>query len=420
MRIGIVTTWFERGAAHVSRQYASLLKERHGIFIYARGGEQQARNKGDWDHHNVTWGDRHWAKSKNKDLKNKNLEDFKRWVEDNKLDVVFFNEEHIWSAVLLCNEMGVKTGAYVDYYTKETVPLFGVYDFLICNTKRHYSVFKWHPQSYFIPWGTDVALFKPNSYGLAESGVLSFFHSAGMNPQRKGTDKVIRAFNVLSSRYEKVRLIIHTQVPINSFFPELETVMGRLKSGGTLLCVEETIQSPGLYYRGDVYVYPTTLEGIGLTVAEALASGLPVVVSDNGPMNEFVDQANGRLVKIKRFYQRYFDHYYWPLCEVDEHHLLQSMEYYIKNVDRIREFKRNARKSAEKRMDWRKNLNVVLDAFEKSIIIKDKTAASKKARRLEWIKNHSTVLLLYKIKTLKLDSLIVFCDLIKKSLKKTA
>jgi len=53
-----------------------------------------------------------------------------------------------------------------------------------------------------------------------------------------------------------------------------------------------------LYYLGDVYVYPTTLDGLGLTVYEALASGLPVIATDVAPMNEIITEDNGKLVKV--------------------------------------------------------------------------------------------------------------------------
>ena len=56
MRIGIVTTWFERGAAYVSRQYRKQLERQHEVFIYARGGERQAIQDPKWDDKNVTWG----------------------------------------------------------------------------------------------------------------------------------------------------------------------------------------------------------------------------------------------------------------------------------------------------------------------------------------------------------------------------
>ena len=61
---------------------------------------------------------------------------------------------------------------------------------------------------------------------------------------------------------------------------------------------EKTLPAPGLYHLGDVYVYPSRLDGVGLTVGEALACGLPVITTENGPMDEFVEDGfNGRLGK---------------------------------------------------------------------------------------------------------------------------
>ncbi len=38
MNIGFVSTWFERGAAYVTKQYIDAVKERNYVFVYARGG----------------------------------------------------------------------------------------------------------------------------------------------------------------------------------------------------------------------------------------------------------------------------------------------------------------------------------------------------------------------------------------------
>jgi len=59
LRIGIVTTWFERGAAYVSKQYEKLLKDKHKVFIYDRGGEKYAVGDRIWDRENVHWGKRY-------------------------------------------------------------------------------------------------------------------------------------------------------------------------------------------------------------------------------------------------------------------------------------------------------------------------------------------------------------------------
>lgn len=57
MNIGIVTTWFERGAAYVSRQFEQVLeKDGHNVFILARGGEKYAKGDPKWDLDNVHWG----------------------------------------------------------------------------------------------------------------------------------------------------------------------------------------------------------------------------------------------------------------------------------------------------------------------------------------------------------------------------
>lgn len=111
---------------------------------------------------------------------------------------------------------------------------------------------------------------------------------------RKGTDILIDAF-IDGKLYEKSVLVIHTQIPVERVckYDKLH-----LEKYGIQI-IEKTVTAPGLYYLGDVYVYPTRLDGLGLTMYEALASGLPVITSDFPPMNEAVNCNIGRLVKIK-------------------------------------------------------------------------------------------------------------------------
>ena len=63
MNIGIVTTWFERGAAYVSRQFMDVLSKGNNVFIYARGGEAYAIDNPKWNLPNVHWGKRSEGKS---------------------------------------------------------------------------------------------------------------------------------------------------------------------------------------------------------------------------------------------------------------------------------------------------------------------------------------------------------------------
>jgi glycosyltransferase involved in cell wall biosynthesis len=353
MNIGIVTTWFERGAAYVSRQFEHVLSENNEIYIYARGGENYARGNPTWDKENVTWGKRNMLSSPTQI----NLSHLKKWIKTNSIDIILFNEQHDWKPVVALTEMNVKTGAYIDYYKKETVPFFEIYDFLICNTKRHYSVFDWHPQAYYVPWGTNTELYAPGKHSFDENR-LSFFHSSGMNPYRKGTDFLLEAFEHIDRK--ESRLIIHSQVDIKAFFPEKTKLIEKFLKEGSLELILKTIGSPGLYYLGDVYVYPSRLEGIGLTIAEAISSGLPAIVPDQQPMNEFIQSSDaGRLVKIS-YTEKRRDNYYWPQSIVDIDDLIEQMQFYLKNKAQIHAYKKNARKYAKKNLDWHTNLN----AFE--------------------------------------------------------
>lgn len=357
MNIGIVTTWFERGAAYVSRQYRDIIQESCEVFIYARGGESFAIGNPDWDNDRVTWGKKPYVHIPTAI----NLEDFKAWLISKNIKIVFFNEQFWWDPVLLCNEMGIITGSYIDYYTEQTVPYFDCFDFLICNTLRHQSVFDWHPHSFYVPWGTDVDLFHPTCLTPVTPGVVTFFHSGGISPHRKGTDLVIKAFANLDV---PARLVIHAQQNLKSFFPKLASLIEALENNGRLVCHEQTVPAPGLFHLGDVYVYPTRLDGIGLTMIEAAACGLPVIASNDGPMNEFVKhELNGRLVKIDRLVARK-DGYYWPQCMVDLSDLTRQMLWYAERLDQLEGFKRSAREDAMNRFDWKKNSREILRIFE--------------------------------------------------------
>lgn len=353
MNIGIVTTWFERGAAYVSKQFEHVLSENNEIYIYARGGENYAIGNPKWDKENVTWGRRNIFSSPTQI----NLSHFKSWIKANSIDIILFNEQHDWAPVIALTEMNVISGAYIDYYKKETVPFFELYDFLICNTKRHFFVFDWHPQAFYVPWGTDTELFSPGPNSNIDKR-LNFFHSSGMNPLRKGTDFLLDAFDSIDRK--EAKLIIHSQVDIKAFFPAKTKLIEKFLNEGSLELIEKTIGSPGLYYMGDVYVYPSRLEGIGLTIAEAISSGLPAIVPDQQPMNEFVQSsAAGRLVKIK-YEETRGDNYYWPQSIVDMDDLVEQMQFYMRNKAQINTYKENARKYAAENLDWHTNLN----AFE--------------------------------------------------------
>lgn len=366
MNIGIVTTWFERGAAYVSRLYRDTLKNSgHRVFIYARGGEKFAVGDPNWDSADVTWGKR----SKYNVTHSIHKDDFINWIKNNKIELIIFNEQTWFKPVVWAHTLGIKTVAYIDYYTEKTIHLFSIYDALICNTKRHYDTFSWHRHCIYIPWGTNINIFKPQ-FSDNSRHKIRFFHSCGMSPERKGTYDLINAFSKVTG---DTSLIIHTQVSLTSKLNALpnknkllQTISDLLKAR-KLIIIEKTVTAPGLYYLGDVYVYPSHLDGIGLTQAEALACGLPIIVPDNPPMNEFIGKENGIAVPIDKLWSR-SDGYYWPQCNVNLEKLTNAMQKYVDNYKNISYFKNSARNYAEKYLDWEKNSRSLSDEITKITI----------------------------------------------------
>lgn len=370
MNIGIVTTWFERGASYVSLQYKEMLEAAgHKVFIYARGGGDARKGSGKWiDGVDVTWG----KKCSFPVGTYMELRDFGSWLKDKRIETVFFNEQRWLKPVALCRKMKIKTGAYVDYYTESSIRLFSIYDFLICNTRRHYGAFKWHKQAYYVPWGTDTNLYDAARLRVRTDKVR-FFTSAGMNPHRKGTDLLLKAFQAASKSElfrAKAELVIHTQVSLSGLLKSCDEGVGELSvktliQKNVIRIIQETVSAPGLYHLGDIYVYPSRLDGVGLTVAEALSCAMPVVVPNDAPMNEFVPAAEGaaQLVDIEKFFARE-DGYYWPQNEVSVDKLADALVFYIENAAQINAYSEAARSHALTNLDWRKNAVAVAPIFE--------------------------------------------------------
>ena len=350
--LGIVSTWFERGATRVSLAYIDVLKAHFTIRVYARGGDEFPHDDPNWNHDFVHWGEFvPGARSTFIDFS-----DFKKWVHREQIDVLFFNEQQSWDVIVkMKQQFTIPLGAYIDYYTDDSVPCFDLYDFVVCNTQRHFSVFKEHENALYIPWGVQSFADQPPS----DHQDVVFFHNLGFNPERKGTDLVIHAFQQLDAADTK--LLLHAQKPLNAF-PHLQQLIG---NNAAIEWINEEVPPPGLYHRGDVYVYPSRLEGIGLSLPEALSEGLPVITTNEGPMNEFVfDQENGRLVDVERHWKRQ-DGYYWDMSEIAIPSLVEAMNYYVANKEQLPEFKHKALALARANLDWEKNASHLANEIQK-------------------------------------------------------
>jgi glycosyltransferase involved in cell wall biosynthesis len=392
MNIGIVTAWNECGAGYVSRSYMNLLREKgNNVYIYARGGRCYPRGDPNWDLPNVTWGIRYEPSTKVSKFNNQyiNMLHFEKWLFENNIDIIITNEDIRFELVKRVKALGYSIGTYIDYYRDETINEFKAYDFLLCNTKRHYSVFKHMRQAIYIPWGTDIDVFMPKIEKKNEkNNNLIFFHNANYGGRncRKGTDLLLRAFCKIKG---EIKLIIHSQVPISKFGYESSEI---IRNDPRIKYINKTVSAPGLYHLGDVFVYPSRLEGIGLCVPEALACGMPVITTDTAPMNEFVKHdENGFLIRVKKIRKRE-DNYYWPEKIADVEDLANKMLLYIENRKLFLRHKMEARKSAVENLDWKKNASKL--SVEMTSIIKQKKSQVRRPRiheRIVWVLEASFV-----------------------------
>lgn len=328
MNIAIITTWWTgAGAGEVSLAFARvLIREGHNIYIYARHEEGQSEANSTFvppDSKIQVW---EGKKSDSPLIKSLHLKDFKHFISENEIDVIIFNEQVDLSPVVLAKELGILCIAYVDYYREDTVKSFEIYDALICNTRRHFSVFSWHPNSWFLPWGVDSSLYS-NIQLDKTATAFPFFHSCSYDPVRKGTDILLDAM----IKFPEFRCTIHASPSLETTLSSHKRIIKILKEEGRIKEINRLVRQPGLYSLGSIYVYPSRLEGIGLSILEAQANGLHLIAPDTEPFSEFAIPFGSTLVPPK-LYRARSDAYYWPIAEVDAEALGNAMGKALKQV----------------------------------------------------------------------------------------
>lgn len=140
-----------------------------------------------------------------------------------------------------------------------------------------------------IPYGADTTSFQPppaKQRGADRFDILF----VGQISQRKGLSYLLRAYERIHGSGTSL------------------TLVGRLmeRDGGACLqnwrhLIRHVPQIPHgdlvtVFQQADVFVFPTLAEGMGLVVVEAMASGLPVITTPNGPGDIVRDGVDGFVV----------------------------------------------------------------------------------------------------------------------------
>jgi glycosyltransferase involved in cell wall biosynthesis len=105
---------------------------------------------------------------------------------------------------------------------------------------------------------------------------------------------------------------------------------------------------PRYYHMADLYVSPSHIDGSSVSLMEALACGLPCLVSDIPANREWIrDGENG-----------------WLFPDGDTGALAARIINIFENRQQLSRVRQAARATAEEKADWKRNFGVLLKAYE--------------------------------------------------------
>jgi len=212
-----------------------------------------------------------------------------------------------------------------------------------------------------VPEGVDTEFFKPAQQDRASRSASFKFLHVGKWEERKGVKELIRSFCEEFSPREEVELILHCYSP---FFSRSDPVaeVRKLNTRSHTITVSNAPLSASalsnLYAACDAFVLPTRAEGWGLPIIEAMASALPVIVTDYSGHTDFANPDNAYLIKVEKlidvddplWFQSQIDYGQWAQPDLD--HLKQLMRYVYENRDEACEKGLKARKSVVENWTW--------------------------------------------------------------------
>ena len=205
------------------------------------------------------------------------------------------------------------------------------------------------------PWGVDVEKFSPGGSedGLRERlGWKDAFVILSLRSWEPiyGVDCVVRAFARAAEAEPRLRLLL---LGSGSLAGKIQSMIyehhlhERVHLGGQV----SQRELPRYYRAADLYVSASHSDGSSVSLLEALASGLPVLVSDIPGNREWIEEGVTG----------------WLFPDGDAEALAAGMLKAVAAGSALNEMGGRARALAEERADWRKNFPKLLTAYQQGI-----------------------------------------------------
>lgn len=200
------------------------------------------------------------------------------------------------------------------------------------------------------PWGVDLEHFKPGAIDdRQENDEFTLFCNRSWEV-RYGVDILAKAFTIAARQCPKLRLLLlggGSQENLIHQILEIGGVSDRVTFPGQIS--QEDL--PRFYHMANLYISPSHVDGSSVSLMEALACGLPCLVSDIPANREWVtDDLNG-----------------WLFKDGEAEILAARILHVYDNRQSLTGIRRAARVTAEEKADWNKNFQKLLSAYERTI-----------------------------------------------------
>jgi L-malate glycosyltransferase len=219
-----------------------------------------------------------------------------------------------------------------------------------CEVTRHKALAFGVPleQTTVFPWGVDLEQFSPQPRQAEPGGSNEFTLLCNRSWEPNyGVDVLAHAFVKVARQRADIRLLLlggGSQADLLQGIFTAGGISNRIELGGQV----RNSDLPGYYRKADVFISPSHVDGSSVSLLEALACGLPCLVSDIPANKEWVtvDQ-NG-----------------WLFPDGDAEALADLIIKAMNQHEELRQIGQKARQVAIERADWKKNFEQLLQIYQ--------------------------------------------------------